>query len=119
MNDKLVEQLNETGKSTYNYWRRFSEINTELMRRLGEMQMNLATLGIESSAEQLKLLSTNNTYKDVMQAESELMVNYGSRAVDLARETLDVLNDSRDELLRWVEESTGDFIDRQKAATSS
>lgn len=118
MNEKLVEQLNETGKSTYSYWRRFGEINTELMRRLGEVQMNLATLGIESSAEQLKLLSSNNNYKDVIQAESELMVNYGGRAVDLARETLDVLNDSREELVRWVEESTTDFVDRQRTVSS-
>lgn len=119
MNEKLVEQLNAGGKSTYGYWRRFGEINTELMRRLGELQMNLATLGIESSAEHLKALSTNGNYKDLMQAESELLVNYGSRAVDLARESLDVLNDSREELLRWVEESTGDFIDRQQQAASS
>ena len=118
MNEKLVEQLGETGKSTYGYWRRFGEINTELMRRLGELQMNLASLGIESSAEQLKLLSANSNYKEVMQGESELLVNYGSRAVDLARESLDVLNDSREELLRWVEESCGDFVDKQKAASS-
>ncbi len=118
MDGKLVEQLQDGGKSAYNCWRKFGEINTELMRRLGEVQMNLATMGIESGAEQLKLLSTNNNYQAVMQAESELMVNYGGRAVSLARETLDVLSDSRDELVQWVEESTGDFVEKQKASST-
>ena len=119
MDGKLVEQLQDRGKSAYNYWRKFGEINTELVRRLGEVQMNLTTLGIENGAEQLKLLSTSNNYQKAVQAESELMVNYGGRAVSLARETLDVLNDSRDELLQWVEESAGDFVEKQKASSTT
>ena len=119
MDEKMNEQWNRNNQDLYQSWRQLSNINAELVRRMTDLQLNLAALGIEGGSEQLKLLSGKTDYKDLLAAESELAATYSNKLLSLARETADTLGDTRDELMSWLEDSMAKTAESFKAPGSA
>lgn len=124
MNQKVIDQMNLFAQSNSKFWHRFSDISADLTRRLTEVQFNMASLGLEFNNEQIKLLTNTANHKDLLSRESELASKYGSKVVELARETVDAMSEARDEVLGWLEDAaeqasaTGVAANRSETETS-
>lgn len=102
MDKQFIDELSSAGAASYRSLQELSEINSRAMRRLVEIQLTLATLGIGGTVEQAKLFTSSANYRDLLSAESELASQYGTRVTEIIRETADVLAESRGEFIAWV-----------------
>lgn len=116
MQNDILEQFVNAGKASYENLQQLGAINTRALQKLTELQFSLATMSIESSVEQAKLLSSTTSYKDLFAAESELANQYSSKFMDLGKQTADVLNESGEEIVAWFEKSAESFAETAKQA---
>lgn len=114
MQNEIFEQFTQASKASYETFQQLGNINSKALQKLTELQFSVATLGIESSVEQAKLLSSTNNYKDLVSAESELASDYGNKLVDLTKQTAAVLNESGEEVMAWFEKSAETLTDTAK-----
>ncbi len=94
--------------STYETLKQLYTINTNTVEQLVEQQLALASLGIEYATSQMKLASTAKGYKEVMSAQTDMAGDISSKMQGIARNTLDIMNESRDEISAWFEKSVKD-----------
>lgn len=116
MQNEILEQLTNAGKSSYASLQELGEINAKALQKLADVQFSLATLGIESGVEQAKLLSNTSSYKDLLTAESELANQYSTKVMDLTKQATSVLTESGEEITAWFEKSVEVFSDTAKPA---
>ena len=105
MQNNILEKITEAGKSSYTAIQELNAINSKVLKELSELQIGLATYSIESGVELTKTLSTTANYKDLMSAEAEFANDYGSKVMEFSRKTADVINESRDEVVSWLEKT--------------
>jgi phasin family protein len=105
MQNEIFEKMTEMSKASYNAMQELASINSKALKELSELQMGLATYSIESGVELTKTLSGSTNYKDVMSAEADFANEYGSKIMEFSRKAADVLTDSRDEVVTWVEKT--------------
>ncbi len=108
MNTVNFDQFNKLGMSTYETLKQLYTINTNTVEQLVEQQLALASLGIEYATSQMKLASTAKGYKEVMSAQTDMAGDISSKMQGIARNTLDIMNESRDEISAWFEKSVKD-----------
>lgn len=116
MQNEIIEKITEAGKTSYNAMQELGAINTKILKELSELQVGLATYSIESGVEFTKTLSSTTNYKDLMSAEAEFANEYGSKVMEFNRKAADVLNESRDEVVSWVEKTIESSTTEKKPA---
>lgn len=109
MQNDIFEQFVNAGKASYENLQQLSAINTKAVQKLTELQLSLATMGIEGSVEQAKVLTSTTNYKDLISAESDLANQYSSKMMDISKQTADVLNESGEQIAAWFEKSAEVF----------
>lgn len=112
----LLEQFNRNSRSAWQSVRRLGDINSEAVRRLTEVQVNVLNLGIDGSTEQAKIAATNPGYGDYFAAQADFGSRYGSKVVSVLREVSDIVNDTKDETVNWFE---GCISDVQESTTAA
>lgn len=117
MQNDIFEQFVNAGKTSYENLQQLGTINTKALQKLTELQFSLATIGIEGSAEQAKLLGSTTNYKDLIAAESDLANQYSSKVMDISKQTAEVLNESGEEIASWFEKTAESFADTAKPAS--
>lgn len=105
MQNEIFEKMTEASKTSYAALQELGAINSKVMKELAELQMGLATFSIESGVEFTKTMTSTSNYKDLMSAEAEYANEYGSKVMEYSRKTADVLNESRDEVVGWLEKT--------------
>lgn len=115
MQNELFEQFTSVSKTTYESLQQLGSINSKAIQKLAELQFNFASLGFESSVEQAKLLSNTSNYKDLLSAESSLANDYGSKMLDLTKQTTAVFNESGEEVVAWFEKNVDVLSDNAKS----
>ena len=105
MTNALFDSFNSYGKTTYEAIKDLYAVNSNLVEQLIEQQFAFATLGIEYTTNQMKLASTAKGYKEVLSGQSDLAAEMGSKIQGISRNTLDILNESKEELEGWFEKS--------------
>lgn len=115
MQNELFEQFTSVSKTTYESLQQLGSINSKAIQKLAELQFNFASLGFESSVEQAKLLSNTSNYKDLLSAESSLANDYGSKMLDLTKQTTAVFNESGEEVVAWFEKNVDVLSDSAKS----
>jgi nucleoside diphosphate kinase len=98
-----VEQLTKTGKSSYESLQELGAINAKAMQKFSELQLKFASFYLETGIEQTKLLTTTTNYKDLLAAEAEIAGDYSAKTIDLSKQAVSILSDSRDEIMSWFE----------------
>lgn len=116
MQNDIFEQFVNAGKTSYENLQQLGAINTKALQKMTELQFSLATIGIEGSVEQAKLLSSTTNYKDLIAAESELANQYGSKVMDISKQAADLMNESGEEIASWFEKTAESFADTTKQA---
>lgn len=115
MTNALFSTFADNSRFTYESLQELGAINTKTLNRLAEIQMNFARLGIEGSMEQTRLMTDVNSYNDLFSAESSLASSYGDKIMGLVSETVELMTDSRDQLVEWMEKN---FEEGKKKATA-
>ena len=105
MTNSLFESFNDYGKTTYESMKDLYAVNSSLVEQLIEQQFAFASLGIEYTTSQIKLASTAKGYKEVLTGQSDLAAEMGSKIQGISRNTLDILNESKEELEGWFDKS--------------
>lgn len=105
MNNAIYENMNKLGKNSYEAMKELFAVNNNFIEQMLEQQFALTSLGVEFTARQMKLASTAKGYKEIISAETEIAGDISSKMQGIARNTLDICNESRDEINTWFEKN--------------
>ena len=105
MNTVNYDQINKLGLSTYETLKQLYKINTNTVEQLIEQQFALAALGVEFATSQMKIAGNAKGYKDVINAQTDTAGEFSSKVQGIARNTLDIMTESKDEICTWFEKS--------------
>lgn len=103
MNTAIYENLNKLGRGSYESMKSLYMMQTKSAEQLIEQQMALMSLGVEFFTRQMKLASEAKGYKEMLNGQTEITTDISSKIQGIARNTLDIVNESRDEMNAWCE----------------
>ena len=123
MTEQNIDQIKAASDKTFDAWKRLASIQGELARRIFDVQFQLASLGVECSAEQLSLMSKSANYKDLLGSESKVLADYANKYLELTRDASEAVNEAREEFVTWVDgnvsEISGKIVEVSKSVTKS
>lgn len=105
MSNEMIEKASQYSQESYDTIKELYSINTKLIEQLVEQQFALASLGVEYTTSQMKLAADAKGYKDILEGETSLTSDFSSKFQGIARNTLDIMSESKDEVSNWVEKS--------------
>ena len=105
MTNEFITQLNDTNKASYETFQQFNVINVEALQKLAALQFSLASLNVESTVEQAKLLTSGTDPQEIFAAESALVSAYGEKVMKITSETTEILTQSREQLVAFAEKT--------------
>jgi len=106
MQEQILEDLSAATRTSYEAFQELGQINTSTIEKLAQLQFGMASLGIEGSMEQAKLLTSTTNYQDLLSAESDFASSYSEKVMNIARQTADALSESREEFTNWFEKNS-------------
>jgi phasin family protein len=105
MQNEIIEKLTTIGESSYAAMQELGAINTNLLKQVTDLQLNFATMSIESGVEQAKLLSGTTNYKDILSAQADFASDYSNKVIDFSHQTADVITGARSEVVALFEKN--------------
>ena len=117
--EEMNENMNKMGQSAYNAAKALYTMNTNTVEQLFDQQIAMATLCMESITSQMELMSTAKGYQAVVAGQADIANDISSKSQGIARNTLDILNESKEDVSTWVEEVAKEAADNnpmEKAA---
>lgn len=108
MNNEIIETMNNVGKTNYEAVKALYSINTKVAEQIVEQQMALINLSMEYFTSQMELVGKSKDYKDIFTAQTSLMNEASEKVQGIARNTVDIINESKDEVSEWVEKGVED-----------
>lgn len=103
MNNEVLENLNKLGKVSLNATKELYGINNRIVEQITEQQLAYANLYVETATRQLKLVGEAKGYNEVVRGQTEIVNDISKKAQGIARNTIDIINESKDEVSAWVE----------------
>jgi len=110
-NNELIEKWTDLNKTAMEAIKELGEINTNAMSRLTQRQMDMMNVYMEGSAKQLEALNGSKNVQDIVASQSRLFTELNEKLMENARETLEVLVDTKEELSQWVEKGMEEVKD--------
>ena len=108
MNTEMFENMNKLGKSSYDALKELYDINMKISGQFYEQQMAFANLTIECATAQMEMVSKSKGYKDIISGQTSLINEASEKVQGIARNTVDIMNESKDEVSAWVEKGVED-----------
>ncbi len=103
MSNDMLKKWSEMNQSSMDAIKELGDINTRMMTRLTQRQMDMMNLYMEGSAKQMEVLNGVKNPQDVLSAQSGLYTDMNEKLMDNARQTLEVLMEAKAELTEWAE----------------
>jgi len=103
MNNAIYENLSKAGKSSYDSAKELYEINTNIAEQIIEQQLAIFNLGVEYTTRQLTLAGQAKGYTEVFSGQTEITSDIISKAQGIARNSADIISESKDEVNVWFE----------------
>ena len=119
MSNEMIESATKLSKASYETMKELYAINTKLVEQLVEQQFALTALGVEYTTSQMKLVADAKGYKDILSGETTITSDFSSKIQGIARNTLDIMNESKDEVNSWMEKSAKEAEKSFTEATKS
>jgi len=113
------ENMNKMGQSAHNAAKSFYAMNTNTVVQLFDQQIAMATLGMEAITSQMKLMITAKNYQAMVAGQTNIANDISNKSQGIARNTIDIMNESKVDVSAWVEEvakEAADSIEMVKAA---
>lgn len=101
--NEYMKTLADYNKKSYESFKELTEINKKSFEQIAEQQIALFSLVVESNSKLFDTLSKAKGYKDLLSAQSEVSADFSGKALGIARNTADILTESKDEVSAWVE----------------
>lgn len=102
MNNEFMSKFNDGSKASYETFQQFNVINVEVLQKLAALQFSLASLGVESTVEQAKLLTSGSDLQEIFAAESALASSYGEKLMQITSETTEIFTQSREQITAFA-----------------
>jgi len=102
MTNEFITQLNDSSKASYETFQQFNVINVETLQKLAALQFSLASLSVESTVEQAKLLSNGSDLQELFAAESALASSYGEKLMQISSETTEIFTRSGEQIAAFA-----------------
>ena len=109
--EEMNENMNKMGQSAYNAAKALYTMNTNTVEQLFDQHIAIATLGMESITSQMELMGTAKGYQAVVAGQAEIANDISNKSQGIARNTLDILNESKEDVSTWVEEVAKEAAD--------
>lgn len=109
--EEMNNNMNEMGQSAYSAAKAFYTMNTNTVEQLFDQQIAMATLGMETITSQMELMSAAKGYQAVIDGQADIANDISSKSQGIARNTLDIFNESKEDATAWVEEVAKEAAD--------
>ncbi len=109
--ETMNENMNKMGQSAYSAANALYAMNTNTVEQLFDQQIAMATLSMETITSQMELMSSARGYKAMVAGQADIANDISSKSQGIARNTLDILNESKEDVTAWVEDVTKEATD--------
>ena len=99
---EMNDNMNKMGQSAYSAAKALYTMNTNTVEQLFDQQIAMATLGMDTITSQVELMSTAKGYQAIVDGQSEIASDLSSKSQGIARNTLDILNETKEDVTSWV-----------------
>jgi phasin family protein len=101
--NEILQQLTDMNKQFMESFKQLGEINAAMMSKLTERQMAAANAYVEGMSKQMETIGEVKNPQDVVALQAKLAKEFGEKMMENARQTMDVLTQTRSDLAAWVE----------------
>jgi len=108
---EMNENMNKMGQSAYSAAKALYTMNTNTVEQLFNQQIAMATLGMETITSQIELMSNAKGYQAVIDGQADIVSDVSSKSQGIARNTLDILNETKEDVTAWVEDVAKEAAD--------
>ncbi len=109
--EDMNKSMNKMGQSAYSAAKALYTMNTNTVEQLFDQQIAMATLGMETITSQIELMSSAKGYQAIIDGQAEITSDVSSKSQGIARNTLDILNETKEDVTTWVEDVAQDAAD--------
>ena len=103
MQKQVIDQWGEFTRHALDSLKELGEINTKLVTRLSQQQLEMLNTSLEAAAKETRLVSETKGYNELVAGQSSLAAEYNRKFLDIVRTTTGLLEETRNELTAWVE----------------
>jgi phasin family protein len=100
-----IEMINEINGKGYDSFRQLSDITLNAWNQAIEKQMEAYSSLMNSSLEQIKLVSEAKDYHEVVRGQMDMTRKLGEEVVNNAREAVEMSQKTGEEVRAWFESS--------------
>ena len=108
---EMNENMNKMGQSAYSAAKALYTMNTNTVEQLFNQQIAMANLGMETITSQIELMSNAKGYQAVIDGQADIVSDVSSKSQGIARNTLDILNETKEDVTAWVEDVAKEAAD--------
>ena len=109
--EEMNENMNKMGQSAYSAAKALYTMNTNTVEQLFDQQIAMATLGMDAINSQFELMSTAKGYQAIVDGQADIASDLSSKSQGIARNTLDILNETKEDVTAWVEDVAKEAAD--------
>ena len=109
--ETMNENMNKMGQSAYSAANAFYAMNTNTVEQLFDQQIAMATLSMETITSQMELMTSARGYEAMVAGQADIANDISSKSQGIARNTLDILSESKEDVTAWVEEVAKEATD--------
>ena len=109
--EEMNENMNKMGQSAYSAAKALYTMNTNTVEKLFNQQIAMANLGMETITSQIELMSNAKGYQAVIDGQADIVSDVSSKSQGIARNTMDILNESKEDVTAWVEDVAKEAAD--------
>lgn len=102
--ENLVERWSKLNKNALLSAQKLANINTELLMKLAQQQMDMVGIYVEGGNQQVQALSKAKQIQEVLATQYELTSELNKKVVNNARVTMEILVEGKNQFTDWVEE---------------
>jgi phasin family protein len=100
-----IEMINEISNKGYDSFRQLSDITLKAWNQAMEKQMDAYSALMNSSVEQIKLISEAKDYHEIVRGQMDLTRKIGEELVNKTREAVELNQKTGEEVRTWFESS--------------
>lgn len=116
MSNEVFEKFTEASKSNYESAKALYDINVKTLSQLAEQQVAYSKLCMETMSASMSSMTSSKDIKEAATAQTELYQSMAEKVQGIARNSMDILTESKDEVTAWVEKSVEEVSAKMKAA---
>lgn len=124
MQQEFVNTMSNFGKTAAEAAKSLGEINSKIAEAVIERQLAVANLFVEGSVNQAKLAQETKDVKEYWSKQAELSDEYAGKAMDLAKQNVELVQKVGEEYKSWFEkgfaqanEAAGEVTKQVQAST--